>query len=174
MLTGILFFHSILFPPGDDFRLFEALCGQKAAAIGVLVTTGWLDVGLPHLAEENEKECKDVLWKGLIKSGATTQRFMDSRESALDIISPLLAKSGQSILLQEEMVDMGLSLSETTVSQLVYSELKQETGEKQRRGYEPKPFDRQISKAKVGYYRRLTLALTSRKMASVSIQVRPI
>ena len=182
-MTGILFLRSINWTFGPSSRLFEALCGEKAAVNVIFVTTNWSkEVKMADQSEEakaNEKEFKDVQWKRLINLGATTQRFLDSRESALGIISPHLAKCNrplQPLLLQEEMVDMGLSLGETLVGRMLYLELKQENEVAQKAGlaFRVKRFDKEMSILKVGYYRRLTLALGLQKTASASIQVSQI
>ena len=75
---------------------------------------------------------------------------------------------------------MGLSLGETVVGKMMYLEL--ELLREQLRWFgsgrvwrsNVRSYDRQLSKLKVGYYRRLTVAIASRKTTSSSIQVKPI
>ena len=73
---------------------------------------------------------------------------------------------------------MGLSLGETVVGKMMYLEL--ELLREQLRWFgsgrvwrsNVRSYDRQLSKLKVGYYRRLTVAIASRKTTSSSIQVK--
>ena len=133
ILTGILYFHRITDQrmsetPLRNFRMFEALCGEKAASNVILVTTMWdkMSGELASKAKGHEEELKNRYWVNMIRYGAMTRRFTNTKKSALDIVSGLITVGahGQVVLLQEELVNMGRNLNETRAGKELYSQLQ--------------------------------------------------
>lgn len=70
---------------------FEELCGKDPYHKVVLTTTMWSENDkLESIQAEREGELKDKYWSNMLHRGSTMRRFMGTRESALDIIRPLV------------------------------------------------------------------------------------
>ena len=113
--------------PHRNLRMFGELCGDQAVKKVVLVTTMWDK----HKAgscthNEREKELFENYWKTMINYGASTARFLNSADSAWDIIGLILKQHETEVvlLLQEELVDLGRALSETQAGKTLYSDLQ--------------------------------------------------
>ena len=102
--------------------MFEELCGKNAFHSVILTTTMWDEVD-EETGEERERELKDKYWKSMLELNSTTSRFLRTRESAFDIIEPLIdaANKRSSVLLQDELVDMHKSLPATAAGQKLFS-----------------------------------------------------
>ena len=110
--------------PRRNLHMFEALCGDEAASKVILVTTMW-----DRTSSESAKRCEELksqYWVNMIRHGARTQRFENTKQSALNIVSGLLAvkPTKQAVLLQEELVDQGRHLNETQAGKALYSQLQ--------------------------------------------------
>ena len=105
--------------------MFEKLCGKNAFRNVVLTTTMWDEVD-EETGEARETELKSRYWKIMLERGSTTDRFMRTRESAFSLIDPLIdaANERTSVLLQEELVDMGKKLPSTSAGQKLVSEME--------------------------------------------------
>jgi len=129
LLTGLLYFHRI-----SDIRmsgtalknlhLFEDLCGENFGTI-VLTTTMWDQV------DENEgtirtEQLKGEHWRTMIERGSVIKRFLQTPQSAFEILAPIFnkANSRTALLLQQEMNDFGLQLKETSAGKALYDELQ--------------------------------------------------
>jgi len=106
-----------------NFRLFEQLCGDTFSNI-VLTTTMWGDVD-EWVGAGREEELKREYWRPMIKRGSYVKRFLYTKESAFEILSPFLAEANRrgALLLQREMNDDGLQLKETSAGKALYVEL---------------------------------------------------
>ena len=203
-LTGILYFHRITDnrmsgTPHRNLRMFGELCGDKAASKVILVTTMWdkMSGDLAPKAKAREEELKSRYWINMIHLGARTQRFENTKKSALGIVSELLLEgvSEQAVLLQEELVDLGRELNETQAGKALYSQLQTalsqqketiqalqmqvkernnpqleaelDTELKRIQAELDKTFS-QISELKIGWWRKITLALFGKKATAVS------
>ncbi|KAI6104197.1 P-loop containing nucleoside triphosphate hydrolase protein [Pisolithus sp. B1] len=141
-LTGIIYTHRI-----SDNRmsgslcknldLFGRLCGDKAAQCVRLVTTMW-DNQRPEnteLYQSRVLQLKEDFWKPLISVGARHERFANTQESAWKIVNGLVqtrtssadatgkldeASVGQTLLIQEEMVNARKKLHETSAGKALY------------------------------------------------------
>jgi len=73
-----------------------------------------------------EEELKSNYWKSMISRDSSTGRFIGTRDSAFRLIAPLLdeASSRNELLLQKELVDLDLKLSETHAGQKLRSEIR--------------------------------------------------
>ena len=131
MLSGLLYFHRIsnnrmAGTPLKNLRMFEELCGKNAFHNVILTTTMWDEVD-EETGEERERELKTKYWRKMLERGSTTKRFLRTRESAFDVIEPLIeaANHRRSVLLQDELVDMRKSLPETSAGRELFSEMGQ-------------------------------------------------
>ena len=126
LLSGLLYFHRIsdnrmAGTPLMHVRMFEKLCGENAFHNVILTTTMWDEVE-EEIGEERERELKTKYWRKMMERNSKTRRFLRTRESAFDIIEPLIeaANNRSSVLLQEELVDMRKSLPETAAGREVF------------------------------------------------------
>ncbi|ETI29374.1 hypothetical protein G647_01827 [Cladophialophora carrionii CBS 160.54] len=133
-LSGIIYMHAL-----DDRRMygstlrnlkmFRQLCGEEPMRNVIFTTTGW---GTARKAEqlskalEKESElCTDGLfWEPMLRRGAQTARFEDSRESALRIIDRLVPRPPVVLQIQHEMVDEQKNLIDTAAGATVNEEIK--------------------------------------------------
>ena len=103
----------------NNFKLFERLCGNDFTKI-VLTTTMWSEVDELD-GTKRERELKRDYWRPMIERGSPIQRFLYSRESALEILLPLFddahRRSARAILLQNEITDRGFLLKDTSAGQ---------------------------------------------------------
>jgi hypothetical protein len=105
------------------------LCGDQAVEKVVLVTTMW-DRVQEDTGECREQQLFENYWNGMMKLGASTSRFLNSTDSAWRIINLLLeGHVNESLLLQEELVDLKRSLNETQAGKTLYSDLQRPLAE---------------------------------------------
>ena len=114
--------------PHRNLRMFGELCGDQAVKKVVLVTTMWdKNYQTDHRQTHNQRE-KDLFenyWKTMINYGASTARFLNTPDSAWEIIDPILKQhAAEVLLLQEELVDLKRTLSETQAGKALYSDLQ--------------------------------------------------
>jgi len=131
LLSGLLYFHRIsdnrmAGTPLKNLRMFEELCGKNAFKNVILTTTMWDEVD-EETGATREEELKGIYWKAMIDRHSSTGRFVGTRDSALRLIAPFLdeANTRNRLLLQKELVDLDLRLSETHAGQKLRSEIKQ-------------------------------------------------
>jgi exonuclease VII small subunit len=92
--------------------MFRELCGGKAMANVVLVTTKWDRIAEKAGAAREEQLKK--LWATKLGCGSVTARYMDTHKSAWDIVDLIVPKERlDALLIQQELVDFGKSLPET-------------------------------------------------------------
>ena len=104
--------------PLKNLVMFEKLCGKNAFQNVILTTTMWDKVD-EETGETREKELKSKYWH-------TTGRFMRTRESAFNLIYPLIGTANERslVLLQKELVDMGKKLPSTSAGRKLVSEME--------------------------------------------------
>jgi hypothetical protein len=112
--------------PYRNLRMFGELCGDQAVKKVVLVTTMWDNSRIdPETNNQREKELFDNYWKTMINHGASTARFLNTANSAWDVIDPVLRQhETEVLLLQEELVDLKRDLKETHAGMALYSDLQ--------------------------------------------------
>ena len=73
--------------------------------------------------EDRERELKANYWRNMLEHRSTTSRFLRTRESAFNLICPLIeaANRRSSVLLQDELVVMRKSLPATAAGQELFS-----------------------------------------------------
>ncbi|KAJ3513208.1 hypothetical protein NLJ89_g3076 [Agrocybe chaxingu] len=137
-LTGIAFFHRIsdnrmAGTPHRNLRMFGELCGDKAAHNVVLVSTMW-DTLERRTGEERERQLKQYFWKKMIEHGASVDRFENTSQSAWSIIDNIIERADvqEALLLQEEMVDLGMRLNETSAGMVLLDSLQRLMATQQR------------------------------------------
>ena len=107
-------------------RTFEKLCGKNALQNVILVTTMWDEVD-EATGEREEERMKTRYWNKMLERKSTTGRFMGTYESALQLLEPLIDAANlkrSSLLIQDEMVDMGKQLSETSAGRHLFSKAR--------------------------------------------------
>ena len=148
-------------------------------------------------ANAREEELKSRCWVNMIQLGAKAERFTNTKVRALDTVSKVLTMGAneQAILWQEELVDLGRELNETQTGKALYSQLQTllsqqketmqalQTQAKSRKNpkleaeleaelnriqVELDKMFQQISEPKIGFWRRLMLALFGKKATAVS------
>jgi len=131
LLSGLLYFHrisdnSFRGTPLKNLRMFEELCGKNAFHNVVLTTTMWDEVD-EETGEERERELTANYWRTMLEHGSTTSRFLGTRESAFNVIDPIIeaANGRSSVLLQNELVDMRKSLPATSAGRVLFSTMGQ-------------------------------------------------
>ena len=80
-----------------------------------------------EMGEERERELNATYWRSSLDRGCTTSRFLRTRESAFDIIEPLIeaANGRSSVLFQNELVDMRKTLPATSPGLELFSTMEQ-------------------------------------------------
>jgi hypothetical protein len=112
--------------PFKNLRMFEELCGKNAFKNIILTTTMWDKVD-KEKGEDRERQLKQEYWRTMLERNSTTSRFLRTRESAFEVIEPLIdeANKGSSVLLQNELVEMKKSLPATAAGLKLFSEMGQ-------------------------------------------------
>ena len=130
LLSGLLYFHRIsdnrmAGTPLKNLRMFEELCGKNACQHVIMITTMWDEVD-EQMGIARERELKLNYWRWMLERGSTTNRFMQTRKSALRLIEPLIdaANAKSSVLLQQELVDMRTELPATSAGIRLFSEME--------------------------------------------------
>jgi hypothetical protein len=93
--------------------MFQKLCGPGALQNVILTTTMWDDVD-EALGLMREEELRTQFWKSMITFGSRMARFRYTHDSAWDIIDKFADTNRRPVLLQQEMVDEGKDLPNTT------------------------------------------------------------
>jgi len=83
-----------------------------------LVTTMW-DEANEELAAGTESRITAGPWKALLDAGSGYKRFFNTEESAWNIVRGL-GDSKKALLLQRELVDIGLEFVQTTVGRQLH------------------------------------------------------
>lgn len=92
-----------------NLHLFESLCGEEFGNI-VLTTTMWDEVE-KYVGHDREKELKNSYWKAMLDRGSSIRRFLLTRQSALDVLGPIISKLNRRRALHREVEGAGQTLS---------------------------------------------------------------
>lgn len=130
-LSGLIYLHRITDnrmggSPFRNLRMFGNLCGDLVMSRVVLVSTMWDNVNL-EAGEKREGELKQQFWQGFIERGSMVDRLKPSNgEEAWRIVDALIENSQErdSVLLQEELVDLKRRLNETEAGKTLYTSLQ--------------------------------------------------
>jgi len=152
-LKGILYFHRITdnrmsSNAVTNLRLFEGLCGQQSARNVCLVSTMWDTFDNPSntdgserpgtigpartIGEMHEGQLLSEFWEHTFDKNANYSRFLDTPESAANIVDQKLNDANlDAIRLQEEMVKLKMPLNETQAGILLHESLRALVAQKQ-------------------------------------------
>jgi hypothetical protein len=102
-----------------NLKMFRELCREDPLRSIILATTGWGEAKKADKLDKammNEKQLQTDpdFWQLLIKRGAAVERFMDTEESALEIILKLGNRTPVIIKIQRELVDDSKDLIDTS------------------------------------------------------------
>ena len=112
-----------------NLKMFRELCGEDPLKSVILATTGWGEAKKADKLDKammNEKQLQTDpdFWQPLIKRGAAVERFMDTEESALEMILKLGNRTPVILKIQRELVDDSKDLIDTSAGQAVNEEIK--------------------------------------------------
>ena len=109
--------------------MFGKLCGDEAIRNVILATTMWtpLEKDPENKQLRRENELRGKYWKAMIDCGSTITRFLRTYDSAWTIVDLIrVMNTSDSLLLQEEMVDLKKGISETQAAITLYDTLQRE------------------------------------------------
>jgi len=116
-LAGIIYMHEIsqtrMFGTArKNLTMFNKLCGDDALKNVILVTTKWDDIER-GVGRRREQQLSNTYWKKMLSQGSQMARFMNTQESAWEIIDLVLLKDPVNALIQKELIDLQKHLPET-------------------------------------------------------------
>ncbi|KAF2815178.1 P-loop containing nucleoside triphosphate hydrolase protein [Mytilinidion resinicola] len=122
-LKGVIYIHRITDirysrSSVKTFEVFKKICGERALKNVLLITSRWGEVS-QSIGSDRERQLKDRFWAYMLGRGSNISRFYGDRDSAIGLISQLLMKETAVLELQEELVDNGKRLSETSAGAYV-------------------------------------------------------
>ena len=103
--------------------MFQNLCGKKAMENVFLTTTQWSNVDRAEGEAREDNLRYGGLWGGLIRKGATLQRFHGTRESGFELIHRLMPNMPKPLDIQDQIVKQNMTLLETDAGKCVCEEL---------------------------------------------------
>ncbi|KAI0437599.1 P-loop containing nucleoside triphosphate hydrolase protein [Xylaria telfairii] len=122
-LKGIVYIHRIT----DNryagsaiktFEVFKRICGERAMGNVMLVTSRWNEVD-ESTGASREHELRERFWAYMLGHGSNLCRYHGDRGSARAIASQILLKEAVMLQLQDEIVNEGKSLDQTTAGSYV-------------------------------------------------------
>jgi hypothetical protein len=131
-LSGLVYLHRITDnrmagSPYKNLRMFGNLCGDDAASRVVLVSTMWERLADQKVGETREVQLRQQFWNNLIDKGSGVDRLRTSTPGeAWRIVTGVIsrAEEREAVLLQEEVVKIGLNLNETEAGKTLYTGLQ--------------------------------------------------
>jgi len=133
LLHGIIYLHRI-----SDVRMqgsarqnlmtFQQLCGTDALRKVILASTMW-DITPSEDAIRREAELKETpaFWGWMLEQGSSCHRYNNTADSARQIVLSLTDQKAEILTdIQEQLVDRGLSLGETSAGQSLNSAIRRE------------------------------------------------
>ncbi|KAG5745416.1 hypothetical protein H9Q70_011882 [Fusarium xylarioides] len=129
-LSGIIYLHRIKDERMTNaimrnLTMFRNLCGDGAFENVILATTFWdeLQDESKGAAREHELISTPEWWGYMSNKGSRIRRFQNTRESALEIVSELVDLPAVTLQIQEEIVERGLGVDQTTAGEALNEEL---------------------------------------------------
>lgn len=138
LLSGIIYLHPInevrmKGTSKNNLRMFRAMCGTEPLSCVVLATTMWDKVDGSTGEERQERIVKDY-WQDMVTAGSVVMKHDDTKESALAIISHIIARGKQMPLkIQHQIVIEGKTVEQTNAGQEVKSKVNEERTRAERR-----------------------------------------
>jgi chromosome segregation ATPase len=129
-ISGIVYLHRIKDERMTNaimrnLSMFRKLCGDDAFKNVTLATTFWDEMQDLAKGESREKQLVEnrKWWEYMASKGSRVRRFMNTQESAWEIIRELAGLPKVSLQIQREMVDQGLKVNKTTAGVALNEEL---------------------------------------------------
>ncbi|KAG6327552.1 hypothetical protein ID866_11536, partial [Astraeus odoratus] len=125
-LAGIIYTHRITdsYVFGrKNLDLLAKMCGDKATMRVRMVTTMWDKIRDQTVAETRVELLEKDFWRPLLDAGAQHRQFRNTFKDAWDIVDDLVGET-VTLLLQEELVDASMQLSETTAGKVFCSKFE--------------------------------------------------
>ena len=113
--------------PLKNLKMFGKLCGDGAIRNVILATTMWrsLDKYFEDKHLRRERELRENYWKPMIDCGSTMTRFLKTYHSAWTIVDLIsVTNTPHPLLIQEELVDLGMGVCETQAGITLYETLR--------------------------------------------------
>ena len=115
-VSGVLYLHAIdknriSFPARENIETFVQLCGAEAMPNVILVTTMWDDVD-PSTGENRERELIKDFWGSMLRNGGTTNRFLNTKDSAWEVLRNL-PETPVSLQMENELERKGNRVQKT-------------------------------------------------------------
>ncbi|PUU74169.1 hypothetical protein B9Z19DRAFT_474156 [Tuber borchii] len=128
LLNGIIYLHPITHTRMGgsamrNLRTFQSLCGQEVLENVLLTTTQWSNVDLEEGQAREDNLRDEGLWGGLIRKGATLQKFHGTRDSGFELIHKLMWNTKKPLDIQDQIVEQRMTLLETDAGKSVNEEL---------------------------------------------------
>lgn len=126
-LKGVVYIHRITDirysrSSVKTFEVFKKICGERALKNVLLITSRWGEVS-ETVGSDREQQLRNRFWAYMLNRGSNIGRFHSDRDSAISLVSQLLMKETVVLELQEELVDNGKRLSETSAGAYVSDNL---------------------------------------------------
>ncbi len=132
-LSGIIYLHDITnnkmgHAATANLAMFQALCGDDPLKNVILATTRWGDLQQDARDRavdfEDELTTEEKFWGGMVEKGSRVLRFQNSRESAFEILRPLIKRAREMTLqIQQEMAVENRSLAKTSAGEQLNKQL---------------------------------------------------
>ncbi len=129
-ISGVVYLHRIKDEKMTNgimrnLTLFRKLCGEDAFKNVVLATTFWDEQMDKEKGErrENRLISERTYWGYMTSKGSKVRRFLNTRQSALDILTEVAGLPPVVLTIQREMVDEGLEVNQTKAGEALNKEL---------------------------------------------------
>ena len=136
-LSGVIYLHRITDPRVGgtalkNIRMFRGLVGNRSMKNAALVTTMWGNVKRQDgEMRMNQLRETDEFWGQMIESGATCDKYDNTRQDGLRILKMLIQKSPCTLQIQLEM-EGGVKLANTTAGREVNERIEELKAEHQK------------------------------------------
>ena len=123
-IAGIVYLHDICQAritgtASKNLDIFKKLVGEDAFANVVLGTTKWNAIR-QEIGQQRERQLRNYFWKDMIEYGSTVMRVGDDSSSPWAIIDHILRhKAIESILIQDEVVELQIPIPKTTAGRML-------------------------------------------------------
>ncbi|KAF9531058.1 hypothetical protein CPB83DRAFT_918629 [Crepidotus variabilis] len=130
-LAGVIYMQRISDPrmggtATRNVRMFRKLCGHTSMQSTIIATTFWGKVTTDE-GNSRELDLRDGKFFGrALDNGAVMMRHDRRAESALEIISAILAKTPEALRIQKQLVDKRRVLPGTDAAQELYGAFKEQ------------------------------------------------
>jgi hypothetical protein len=108
-IGGVIYLYEIsqtrmLGSARKNLAMFRKLCGEDALKKVVLGTTKWGEI-TDDVGQRREQQLRDNFWKEMIDEGSQMRRFLNTPESAWEMVSIILQNFAKHIVPKEQRSD---------------------------------------------------------------------